>query len=337
MKKVFLIFCCLLATMLASGSFSYAQKTETVSFAGKSAGTASYAIHVPVMNTITKYSGIKVTYEPIGGIGAFGPVMERHEVELGVDTAYVVWAFFKGTGSYAKAGRNPWMRLWVGTGVGSYAYHVRADSKIYKIEDFAGKKCMVEMVGVASLGAISDIIFKKYGISDKVTVLPYGSTDDAARAMIEGSVDVLHLAVCPSSAQIDVSPCGLRLIPLSQADVDVVNDRLGSPVFTLMTLPANFMGMKAKTDLPFIAEPMLYVCHKDVSEDAIYRMTKAIYDHHDEYKNVVPFWHSMFTLKNALRTPVIPFHNGAIKYFKEVGVWSSEMDKIQKKLLEEAR
>jgi hypothetical protein len=29
----------------------------------------------------------------------------------------------------------------------------------------------------------------------------------------------------------------------------------------------------------------------------------------------------------------IPYHPGAVKYFKEVGAWSAKMDAVQKKLL----
>jgi hypothetical protein len=35
------------------------------------------------------------------------------------------------------------------------------------------------------------------------------------------------------------------------------------------------------------------------------------------------------------KTATVPYHPGAVKFYKEVGAWGAEMDGVQKKLLEE--
>jgi TRAP-type uncharacterized transport system substrate-binding protein len=39
-----------------------------------------------------------------------------------------------------------------------------------------------------------------------------------------------------------------------------------------------------------------------------------------------------WTVSNTLRPPPAPFHSGAIKYFKERGLWSPALEKFQEKL-----
>jgi uncharacterized protein len=42
-----------------------------------------------------------------------------------------------------------------------------------------------------------------------------------------------------------------------------------------------------------------------------------------------------YTLEQALSNPPLPYHEGAISYFKKRGVWSAEMQQTQEKLLKE--
>ena len=63
--------------------------------------------------------------------------------------------------------------------------------------------------------------------------------------------------------------------------------------------------------------------------DIIYAAVKALHEGFDIYKNMhraMPAWN----IKGAVRDPSpVPYHDGAIRYFKEVGVWSPEKDKWQ--------
>ena len=40
-----------------------------------------------------------------------------------------------------------------------------------------------------------------------------------------------------------------------------------------------------------------------------------------------------YTLKGSLADPTIPFHPGAIRYYKEIGAWTDALAKIQAALL----
>jgi TRAP-type uncharacterized transport system substrate-binding protein len=56
-----------------------------------------------------------------------------------------------------------------------------------------------------------------------------------------------------------------------------------------------------------------------VDADLVYRVTKTIFDHRDELLAICPLLRDM-TLQDAQKTIAIPFHPGAIKYYKERGV-----------------
>lgn len=71
---------------------------------------------------------------------------------------------------------------------------------------------------------------------------------------------------------------------------------------------------------------------KDFPEEGVYRILKALMGHFDEFKLIHPTAKD-WTPQNTLNQFCIPFHPGAIRYFKEIGAWKAEHDKRQEAML----
>jgi hypothetical protein len=70
-----------------------------------------------------------------------------------------------------------------------------------------------------------------------------------------------------------------------------------------------------------------------VSDELAYRVTKAILENTKEfatYSRAARLWNT----KRTVTDPKLPFHPGAIKFFKEKGVWTAELEATQKRLLQ---
>jgi TRAP-type uncharacterized transport system substrate-binding protein len=75
--------------------------------------------------------------------------------------------------------------------------------------------------------------------------------------------------------------------------------------------------------------------HKDLPDDLVYVMLKTLYEHYNEWVEFGPPWAKSITLEGgeAASLALVPYHPGAIAYFKEKGIWTKEMDKRQTALL----
>ena len=65
---------------------------------------------------------------------------------------------------------------------------------------------------------------------------------------------------------------------------------------------------------------MQLVTHAKVDEETVYNMTKLLYENRDEIAEQHPAGKAL-AAKNIVRDTGTPFHPGAIRYFKEIGIW----------------
>ena len=65
----------------------------------------------------------------------------------------------------------------------------------------------------------------------------------------------------------------------------------------------------------------------DTPAELVYTVTKAVFDHADEVKKTGGVALRQFSAEFATRflLPAYPVHAGAAQYFKEKGVWRSEL------------
>ena len=179
---------------------------------------------------------------------------------------------------------------------------------------------------------VADAMLKAYGIDkQEVTYVQTASTTETEDAMISGSVDA---AVIPGGVPTGnimklVERIKTKFVNIPADKMKIILDFLG-PDFSEAIIPAGTYKDQ-NTDLFFPALGNIMVVRADFPEEAVYWMTKALFDHHDEFKSV----HSAakdWNIENTLLNFNIPLHPGAIRYFKEKGVWMTAQEARQKKL-----
>jgi uncharacterized protein len=70
--------------------------------------------------------------------------------------------------------------------------------------------------------------------------------------------------------------------------------------------------------------------------DIVYQQTKMIVELNNDYKDAFP-GNEGYALENQRFAWVVPYHEGAVRYYKERGVWKAEHDAHNAKLIERQR
>ena len=95
----------------------------------------------------------------------------------------------------------------------------------------------------------------------------------------------------------------------------------------------NLMGIKERQAMLVFRD--YYMCNaKKISDEEAYAIIEALWDHMD-LVNLINADFFMFKEPKQLliEMPMIPYHPGAIKFFKEKGLWTPELDQRQTELL----
>jgi len=304
---------------------------SVVVIASSEPGSTAYSLSVPIAATVSKYAGFRVNVEPIGASEKCLPYLERGEIQVSCSWSPELVAYVNGKW-WVKESR-PWIRTVLNHCEGTYVWITRGDSGIKSWKDAEGKKFASYIAGLQAAGILfNDAILERHGIK-KVTRVTVPNFSAAVREVIEGRAQIGTSPVSPRLVEAEKGPGGMELLPITQADVDYINKRAGAQIVHLAKIAPGFLGLRAFAQGgDCVGDRGVWITHKDVQDELIYRLVKTTYEHFDEYKDAYPRAKEV-NFENALSTFVAPYHPGAVRYFKEKGIWKADHEKRQSELL----
>jgi TRAP transporter TAXI family solute receptor len=125
---------------------------------------------------------------------------------------------------------------------------------------------------------------------------------------------------------------GAILLPFPQELFDRLPSDL-KKVMVLRKLPTGYAPL-VDNNQTVIGHPKVLICRSDLSEQAAYLIVKSIMEHAPELEKVGAMFKEIGEKEIALTLDFpVPFHPGAMRYFKEAGMWASPHEARQRELL----
>jgi len=318
---------------------------QTINLATMSPGSAFNAIGTGLAKVASDVGPIRTIVQPFAGPTAWIPQMVSNgKPEVGVMQLPEAWQAFTGK---AMAGPTPpgitvprpYEQAWdglrlllIGTNMNS-GLLVRRDSKYQTQADLkgarvswgfkAGPGCILTTLSNLALGGLT--------INDVQTV-DVPAAADAVRALGEGRLDAACAAtgmgvLSEVDAQVGVrfldtprNPNFIKVAQSIQPGGDIAIVKGGSTA-----------GVPKDTGI--WSYPTAVVVSTKMPDNVAYALVKIWWDN---YQKLTPLHTSFQDWKPDLyvsKTATIPYHSGAIAFYKEKGAWSAEMDQIQQQLL----
>lgn len=189
------------------------------------------------------------------------------------------------------------------------------DMGIDSIEDLEGKKVSMGAPGSGTY-VNAEQILDLYGISIDDIESSDLDFEESIDDIQDGNIDAAFVtAGTPTGAVEELGATeDVKLLSVDEDKADELIDEY--PFYTKETIDADTYD-SIDDDVDTVAVLAMLVARDDISEDTIYEVTKAIYDHtddmsHDKAKQI--------STDTALEGIDIDLHPGAEKYFDEEGV-----------------
>ncbi len=308
---------------------------KDIALAGGPSATAShYLIEAYWSDLLRKEFGIRGTpvtstsEESMLGIGT-------GEYAAGLGAVVTADQALKGEEAFTEAGPQP-VRMMMATSDLHWNIFALKGSGITSLADLKGKKFSAEYKGVSYYLWVIKELLAAYGLSENDVIIgAYGRAPEACSNVGNRTADA-GANLSPYDMAFIQEMCttnDIVFLPLSQEAINRVTDKWAW--MRPSKIPAG-MYKGVDEDVPTVKTPMGFYANRDTPDDFVYQLMKYCYD--DEYRAgfelVHPTCRTEMTLENAVATPVIPFHAGAVQYFKDKGVWTPELDKFQKDILQ---
>ena len=316
MKRFIILM--LVLGLLAGFSSAWAQKKVRMSIATGGTGGVYYPYGGAIANVISKYvPGVEATAEVTAAAVDNLKLVGSGDADFGYAYPDLAYDAMEGKGLFK--GKLP-VRMVAQLYVSYFHLVTLASSNIKTPADLKGKRVST---GAPSSGTevVAFRVLEAYGINpDKDIKRDRLSVVESANALKDGKIDAFFwVGGLPTAAVLDLAATpgvSMRLVPTDGA-LPKIFQKYGQ-IYVKANIPkATYPKMAG--DVGVVGIPNVLVCSAKADPELIYKCVKAMFDHKADLVAV----HSQakeLTLQGAVIKTVVPYHPGAVKFFKEKGI-----------------
>lgn len=171
-----------------------------------------------------------------------------------------------------------------------------------------------------TLGSNTELLTKLGLDLEKDFTLVYAGYGPTADALANGQIAVAGIPSGPPAGAVTklLATNGNDVSLLSVTDDELKKMDGGRELWTRYVIPAGTYPGQDK-DYQTIAQPNILAVNASVSEDHVYKLTKALYENLAFLNAIHPATKDM-ALEKAIKGLPMPLHPGALRYFREQGV-----------------
>lgn len=210
----------------------------------------------------------------------------------------------------------------------SFTFATAADANIMSIADMRGKR-MTFVQGAPSLNNATAALLSYANLTwDDVVPVEVGGYNASIDAVLNGRADAAGGACnSPPFLRIEASPRGLRWPELPHNDAEAVaRVRARLPWYVPhVAIEGPTIGAEG-IEVFSSAYPFL-VALDSSDETLVYSMVKVMLEHFDDYKGNAPGANGWAIDRQKFDQAFVPYHPGAIRYFKEIGIWTEAAER----------
>jgi TRAP transporter TAXI family solute receptor len=311
---------CLMLLALALTTVALATTTavaQTYGFATLPPGTLNHTTASAAAKVLKEKAGLNVLVQPTAGDQVIIPMVASGEAEIGISNAMEVHD------GLAKGAKD--LRIIAAAHALRVGFFVRRDSGIRTVADLKGKRVPYGFSAMRALEPTVRAILATAGLSEKdikPVLVPnvIRSADDFA----SGAADAFYFAFgAPKVREVDVTVGGIRMTEISEQGMAEARKIERWGYLTEVAPVPVFVGVEKP--MKIYSFDNLFFTSAKTSDDFVYRFLDTLLKNKDDLIAVQPVLRE-FSPAFAYKQYDVPYHPGAVKYFKEHNLAPKSLD-----------
>lgn len=310
------------ALVVLAGLATTSVQAQQVGIATSNPGSLFHNIGSAIAK-VANDAGLNTTIQPATSPNQYIYSVNSGEMEFGVANLQEVNYAIEGK-EWFSGSTNPDMRV-----VGLImplreAIFVRKDSDIMTIADLKGKAMVDGYTAQNTILPQLDAHYATAGMTRadmKPVQVP--SVVAGVNAFMAGeSVGFIFAHGAGKVREADAAVGGLRALSIEPTDENLKLVREHWPVGFFVKISPGPASPGVLEDGYYVAYPQALFTNKDVSDEVVYQMAKIVYEHPKELGGIFPPFRAFNPDKDMVGdTAPAQYHPGAIKFYKEKGLW----------------
>jgi len=242
------------------------------------------------------------------------------DLDFGIAQSDRQYQAYHGLAEWADSGAQEELRSVFSIHPESITLIASEESGINSLADLKGKRINLGNPGSGQLQNSRDIL-KAIGLDEKDFNAEFVKAVEAPGLLQDERIDAFFYTVGHPNGNIKESTSGrikVKIIPITGPEIDKMLEEY--PYYAKSVIPKEFYPNSLnEEDINTIGVKATFITSMKVNNDIVYAMTKEVFENLEEFKKLHPAY-KVLTRENMMDGLSAPLHEGAIKYFKEVGL-----------------
>jgi uncharacterized protein len=309
-----------LAAGFAAGPAAAAGKT--LSFASLPQGAILHLLSTISSKMLIDKTDIKISVVPMRGTEAVISALNSGRADFAFNDVTQIAAAMNGEEAWkGRAQKN--LRAVAKIVTFPTGFMVRKDSPIKTIADLRGKRVPSGWRAFRQSIALMGASLAAGGLTwNDVKGVPTIGLITAADDFKAGKTDAGYIApLAPKVREVDSAVGGIRFLSIGHGPAQLKAVKSVREDFYIVTVKPgrHIPGVAVPTDMLAFDNALVAGAH--VPDDVVYKVAKAFHDNKAMLVKGHPMFHGFFPKQAAKQFSALKYHPGAIKYYKEIGIW----------------
>jgi uncharacterized protein len=284
--------------------------SQTFGFATMQPGTLNHTSGSAVAKVLKEKANLNVVIQPTAGESVLIPIVSRGEAEFGIANIFEVEAAKASSANLRLIGSLHPLRG---------AFWVRKDTNMRTMADLKGKRVGMGYSAMRTIDPMVKAILSTGGLTEKdVTPVLIPNVIRGADDFVSGAADMFFFAFgAPKVREVDATVGGIRALEIPDGGIAAAQKVLPQGYLSPAAPNPFFVGVEKP--MPVYTWDNMIFTNASVKDDVVYKMIETLEANKGELVSIQPALRE-FSAAALYKKYDIPYHPGALKYFKDKGI-----------------